>query len=57
MAKLKRGAKSQAVRDQLAATPGAATKDIIAALTAKGIKVSGQIGKQVVDQVVESDHT
>ena len=43
MAKLKRGAKSQAIRDQLSATPDAATKDVIAALKSQGIKVSGQM--------------
>ena len=43
MAKLKRGTKSQAIRDQLSVTPDAATKDIIATLKARGINVSGQM--------------
>src|SRR5262245_50517697 len=39
MARMKRGAKSQAVRDYLAANPGAGAKAIVAGLAEKGIKV------------------
>jgi hypothetical protein len=41
MAKAKRGTKSAAIREYLAANPGTRTKDVIAALKQKGIRVSG----------------
>ena len=41
MAKAKRGAKSAAIREYLAANPGTKTKDVVAALKQQGIRVSG----------------
>lgn len=41
MANAKRGAKSAAIREYLAANPGTKTKDVVAALKLKGIRVSG----------------
>ena len=43
MAKAKRGEKSAAIRDYLAANPGTKTKDVVAALKQQGIRVSGQM--------------
>ena len=43
MAKLPRGAMSQAIRDELTANPAATPKDVIATLKAKGINVTGQM--------------
>lgn len=43
MAKLPRGAKSQAIRDELTANPAAMPKEVVATLKAKGIKVTGQM--------------
>ena len=42
MAKAKRGAKSAAVREYLAANPGTRTIDVVAALKQQGIRVSAQ---------------
>lgn len=43
MAKKKRGAKSQAIREQLSANPDAMPKDVIATLKKKGMSVSSQM--------------
>ena len=43
MAKKRRNSKSQAVRDYLKEHPTAANKDVAKALTAKGIKVTGNL--------------
>ena len=43
MAKAKRGEKSAAIRDYLAANPGTKTKDVVAALKQKGVRVSSQM--------------
>lgn len=43
MARFKRGAKSAAIREHLAANPGAMPKEVVAALKLKGLKVSGQM--------------
>jgi transposase len=43
MAKAKRGEKSAAIREYLAANPGVRTKDVVAALKQQGIRVSGQM--------------
>lgn len=43
MAKAKRGEKSAAIRDYLAANPGARTVDVVAALKKQGIRVSSQM--------------
>lgn len=43
MAKQRRGARSQAIRDQLEADPNARPKDVVAALKEKGIRVTSQM--------------
>lgn len=43
MARHKRGAKSQAIRDYLATHPNAAPKEVVAAVKEQGIKVSSQM--------------
>lgn len=43
MAKAKRGAKSAAIREYLAANPGTKTKDVVAALKLNKIRVSAQM--------------
>lgn len=43
MARLKRGAKSQAIRDELEKNPKAAPKEIVEALKANRIKVTSQM--------------
>lgn len=43
MAKLQRGAKSQAIREQLEANPQATPKEVVAALKSQRIKVSSQM--------------
>lgn len=43
MAKAKRGEKSAAIRDYLAANPGARTVDVVAALKKQRIRVSSQM--------------
>ena len=43
MARYKRGAKSQAIRDQLQATPDAMPKEIVAAIKSQGMKVTSQM--------------
>ena len=43
MARFKRGAKSAAIREYLAANPGAMPKEVVAALKNKGLKVSAQM--------------
>jgi hypothetical protein len=43
MAKAKRGVKSAAIRDYLAANPGARTVDVVAALKKQRIRVSSQM--------------
>ena len=43
MARFKRGAKSAAIREYLAANPGAMPKEVVIALKGKGLKVSAQM--------------
>src|SRR5262245_30388511 len=43
MARFKRGAKSAAIREHLAANPGAMPRHVVAALKKKGLKVSAQM--------------
>ena len=43
MARFKRGAKSEAIREYLAANPGAMPKEVVIALKEKRLKVSAQM--------------